>query len=229
MDKQDIKHTHEHENVNHETVPVNNSGSDNVLAAVSQRKFALLFILLILIIAVAVSIKLYKPAQKQSLTVKKTIFKQALVKRSKDLGVLNRGLTGKAIDVNTGKIIAAARIFTPTDKTVYLELDFNSAPKGLAVDYIRYKDGRYVDHGEVIIPKDNTTNTLFTWTIGSLFANKRDGNWRVATYTNGILAKRINYLIKNDKVSYVYPDKPIKSTDSDYSLHTSLALHSPTQ
>src|SRR5215469_16240312 len=77
----------------------------------------------------------------------KTVIKQTLVRRSVDQGFINNALTGRAVDVNTGKIVQAARIFSPNDRKVYLELDLNLPPVGTVVDYIRYKDGRYVDHG----------------------------------------------------------------------------------
>src|SRR5258708_2642464 len=178
-----------------------------MIRAISKNKFMFLFSVFVFILVGAVVMKTFNPFQKQPATVKKTVIKQVLMKRSIDKGIVNRGLTGKNIDVSTGKIIAAARIFSPTDKTVYLELDFTNAPKGLVIDYIRYRDGRYVDHGEVALAKANTNNLLFTWTINQLLSGIRDGNWKVATYTDGILAKRIAYEIKKDKVASVYPDR----------------------
>ncbi len=227
MDKRNLQQTYQRANKLKHTS--DNSFLKSFASLLYQKKFALLFLFFMFVILGALSLKLYKPSQKQPLTIQKTIMKQTLVKRSIDLGIINRGLTGKAVDVNTGKIIAAARIFAPTDKTVYLELDFNSAPKGTVIDYIRYKKGRYVDHGEITLPKDNTKSTLFNWTINSLFVNTREGQWRVATYANGILAKRIVYEIKNNKLSYVYPDKPVRPTDPDYRLSNALALQSKTQ
>lgn len=191
------------------------SGFTNML---SQRKFALLFILMIIVVIGLFFAKTYRFQPKTPTVIKKTVMKQMLVTRSKDKGVLIRGLTGKAFDVNTGKVVKAARIFSLDDKSIYLELDFNNAPKGLVIDYLRYKDGKYVDHGEITIAKDNTQNTLFNWTVNNLMANLRNGKWRIVTYTNGILAKRFIYLVKSNKVSYVYPDLPIKPTDPDYKL-----------
>ncbi len=188
---------------------------------VSQKKFYILFVVLILITVGAVAVKMYQ-ASKQETAVPKTVIKQVLVKRSKDNSIIDKGLTGKAVDVNTGKIIAAARVFSTQDKTVYLELDFNEgAPKGTVIDYIRYKKGRYVDHGEIIIPKDNTSIALFNWSINNLLANLIEGQWRIATYANGILAKRINYEIKNSKVAAV-KDESVNPDDPDYSLKSTL-------
>lgn len=190
-----------------------------------QNKFIILFVLLLLVIAAGIAFKTYQhfTAQKQTVT-KKTILKQVLVKRSKDLGFISRALTGKAIDVNTGKIIQAARVFSPSDTTVYLQLDLNKPPKGTVIDYIRYKNNRYVDHGEVQLAKEGTKNILFNWTITRLLASSRDGEWKVATYTNGILAKRVNYEIRSNRVAYVDPEEIIARNDPDYHLNTALTL-----
>jgi hypothetical protein len=152
------------------------------------------------------------------------VTKQIVVKRSKDLGLIYRALTGKAIDVNTGKIVTAARLFSLNDKNIYLELDLNTPPKGTVIDYIRYKNGKYVDHGEVTITTGTTKNLLFNWSISNLLANLTEGKWKVATYTNGVLAKRVLYEVKNNRVSRVYEDSSISSNDSDYSLSKSFAL-----
>lgn len=183
---------------------------------VFQRKSVLVFALLAIVIGGLVIYKQVNKVKPQVRTI--TLNKQVLQKRSKDLGFIDRGLTGTAVDVNTGKVVKAARIFTANDKVVYLELDFNTAPKGTVIDYIRYKNGRYVDHGEVILTKANTKNVLFNWIINNLLSNARNGKWRIATYANGILAKRITYEVTGNKVSYVYPDEPIKATDPDYKL-----------
>ncbi len=185
----------------------------------------LLFAVLMLAVAAGVAIKTYQQIRRPQVT-KITVNKQALQKRSKDPGFIYRALTGKAIDVNTGKIVKAARIFSSNDKTVYLELDLNKPLKGTIIDYIRYKDGRYVDHGEVTLAEADINNLLFNWTINQLLVGLRDGKWKIATYTNGILAKRINYEIKSNKVTDVKYDEPIGANDPDYNLSQTLFLAS---
>jgi len=195
---------------------------NNMFQPFWKKKFALFLTVLVVFIAGMVLYRqlwLLKPHVKMI-----TVNKQILQKRSKSLGYVNRGLTGSAIDVSTGKIVKATRIFSADDKTVYLELDFNSAvPKGLVVDYIRYKDGKYVDHREVTLVQANTKNLLFSWIISNLLSNIRNGKWRVAMYTNGVLAERISYEITNNKVSYVYPSTPVSPSDPDYLLSIALA------
>ncbi len=186
----------------------------------------LLFILvLILVVVTGVAIRTYQQI-KQPQVKKTTVNKQVLQKRSKDPGVINKALTGKAIDVNTGKIVQAARIFSSNDKTVYLELDLNKPLKGTIIDYMRYKEGRYVDHGEVVLAKADINNLLFNWTINQLLTGLRDGKWKIATYTNGILAKRINYEIKSNKVTDVKYGEPIGINDPDYNLSHAFFLAS---
>lgn len=185
-----------------------------------ENKFAIILVVLLLVVGGLVAFKQLEKIKPQPKTI--TINKQILQRRSKDTELITRGLTGKAVDVNTGKIVKAARIFSPDDKTVYLELDLAAAPKGTVIDYIRYKEGRYVDHEELAIGKPNIQNVLFNWTISSLFTNVREGKWKVATYCNGILAKRIAYQVGQNKISYVYPDEPVSANDPDYFLNKTL-------
>lgn len=187
-----------------------------------SKKFIMTFVLLILVVIGLVVYKQTNKPQVKTITVKK----QVVVRRSRDLGLITRGLTGKAVDVNTGKIVKAARIFSLDDKTVYLEVDLQNAPKGTVLDYIRYKNGRYVDHGELALAKNDIKNVLFNWTISNLLANLTEGKWKVATYSNGILAKRILYTISSNKVSYVYPEESISPSDPDYRLQTALLVAS---
>ncbi len=186
-------------------------------------KFILVFVFLIAIVVILIGFKTYQQQHKQQVKTI-TVTKQVLQKRSKDIGFVQRALTGKAVDVNTGKIIQAARIFTLDDKTVYLELDLDKAPKGTLIDYIRYKGGRYVDHGEIKITKANTSNVLFSWIIAKLLGTSHDGKWKIATYTNGILAKRVTYEIKGNKVSSVQYDEPLSQKDPEYRLSSALSL-----
>ncbi len=181
-------------------------------------------IALLILAAVVAGLVVYQLFLKPKKAVKTvTMSKQVVVKRSKTPGVIQRGLTGKAIDVNTGKIVTAARVFSPDDKTVYLQLDLQSPPKGTVIDYIRYKDGKYVDHGEVTLDKTDTNYILFNWTISKLIAGARDGNWKVATYTNGILEKRIAYSIEKSKVTGQSEEETVSANDSDYRLSKTLA------
>ena len=132
------------------TVTEDSSSSKGKISVegVHVKKLSVIFaIVLLILIAIVASLIVYKQMRKpQVKTI--TVKKQVIVRRSKDLGLITRGLTGKAVDVNTGKIVKAARIFSLDDKTVYLQLDLQNAPKGTVIDYIRYKNGKYVDHGE---------------------------------------------------------------------------------
>ncbi len=181
-----------------------------------------LLILALLVIGVGglVAYKQFYHPQPQVKTV--TVQKQVAVRRSKDPGFMSRGLTGKAVDVNTGKIVKAAKIFSPDDKVVYLEVDLVNAPKDTVIDIIRYKNGRYVDHGELKLAKDNVENVLFNWAMSNILTSRLAGNWKIATYTDGILAKRLLYTVANNKVSQVDSEKEVSSSDPDYQLTTAL-------
>ncbi len=148
----------------------------------------------------------------------KNIVKDVLVRRSKIPNIITQATTAKVIDVKTGKVITAARVFTLNDKTVYLSLDLDSPTIGTRIDYIRYLSGRYVDHAGVKIVKPNTSLLNFSWAIIRSLGSLNEGGYKVATYTNGILEKRITYVIEKNKVASVSVDDTISSSDPDYRL-----------
>lgn len=188
----------------------------------SGKKFALVFVMFLIVIGGLISYQRSKNVKPPVRTM--VVNRQYLQKRSRVLGIITRGLTGNSIDVNTGKIVKAARIFTPTDKKVYLELDLNNAPIGTIIDVIRYRGGRYVNHEELVLSKSTIQNVLFAWIISSLNTTTYNGNWKAATYENGILSKRVSYMITNSKLSSASEDK-VESNDPDFKLSRVLAAN----
>ncbi len=192
----------------------------------SQKGFAIpLIILLVVVVGGLVGFKAYQQyqVQKQGAS-KKTVVQQVVVRRSKIPNVIAKATTAQAIDVKTGKVITAARVFSSNDKTVYLALDLDSAKTGTNIDYIRYLNGRYVDHGNTKLTKDLIANISFSWTNIKPIGSVTDGNWKIATYTNGILEKRVNYTVKKNEVAAVYIEDSVEASDSDYQLIKTIAL-----
>jgi len=147
--------------------------------------------------------KTYQQIKSVKQAEKKTVVKQAIVRRSKIPNVIVAATTAKAIDVKTGKVITAARVFSLDDKTVYLALDLDKPKSGTNIDYIRYLNGRYVDHGNSKLSKDLVENISFSWTNSRSLGSVIEGKWKIATYTNGILEKRVSYVVQKDKISQV--------------------------
>jgi len=190
----------------------------------NQKGIALpIIILLIALVGGLIGYKTYQQIQSQKQAEKKTVVKQALVRRSKIPNVIVTATTAKAIDVKTGKVITAARVFSLDDKTVYLALDLDSAKIGTSIDYIRYLNGRYVDHGNSKLSQDLISNISFSWTNSRSLGSLTEGKWKIATYTNGILEKRVSYVVQKDKISQVQVEEPILA-DSDLKLINALAL-----
>ena len=189
-----------------------------------QKGIALpIIILLITIVGGLVAYKTYQQIKPNQQPAQKTVVKQVVVRRSKIPNVIVTATTAKAIDVKTGKVITAARVFTLNDKTVYLALDLDSAKSGTNIDYIRYLNGRYVDHGNSKLSQDLISNISFSWTNSRSLGSVIEGKWKIATYTNGILEKRVSYVVQKDKVAKVKVEEPL-ATDSDYTLSTALAI-----
>lgn len=181
--------------------------------------------IIILLVAIVAALLIYKTYQqfKANQSEKKTVVKQVIVRRSKIPNVIVTATTAKAIDVKTGKVITAARLFTLDDKIVYLALDLDSAKSGTNIDYIRYLNGRYVDHGNAKLTKDLTDNINFSWTNNRALGSVLEGKWKIATYTNGILEKRVNYVVQKNQVTQVQIEDP-SLADSDYTLTNVLGL-----
>lgn len=193
------------------------------LTMLFQSKFTMAFVILVLVATGILGYKAYQQTQNQ--ISKKTVVKQVLVRRSKIPNIIVKATTAKAIDVKTGKVITAARVFSFNDKTVYLALDLNSAKSGTFIDYIRYLNGRYVDHGNVKITKNGTNNLTFNWTNTKPLGSVGDGKWKIATYSNGILEKRVNYTVAKSQVRNV-EEELVLSSDSDYRLNHAISLSS---
>lgn len=196
----------------------------NNLITLEQKGIALpIIILLVAIVAGLLGYKTYQQLKLAKQSEQKTVVKQVIVRRSKIPNTIVQATTAKTIDVKTGKVITAARVFTLDDKTVYLGLDLDSAKSGTNIDYIRYLNGRYVDHGNSKLSQDWISNISFAWTNSRSLGSIIEGKWKIATYTNGILEKRVSYVVQKDKVAKVNIEEPL-ATDSDYKLSNVLAL-----
>ncbi len=190
----------------------------------NQKGIALpVIILLIAIVAGLLGYKTYQQFKSTQQAQKQTVVKQVIVRRSKIPNTIVQATTAKAIDVKTGKVITAARVFTLDDKKVYLALDLDSAKSGTNIDYIRYLNGRYVDHGNSKLNKDLVSNISFVWTNSRSLGSVIEGKWKIATYTNGILEKRVNYEVQKDKISQIKVEEPLFA-DADYKLSNAVAL-----
>jgi hypothetical protein len=149
---------------------------------------------------------------------------EVLVRRSKIPNTINQATTAKIIDVKTGRVIQASQVFSTDDKTVYLSLGLNKPEVNTRIDYIRYLNGRYVDHGGAKITQPNSQNLSFSWSVNKLIGSRPDGTYKIATYTNGILEKRVIYTVIKSKVSGFYIQE-VSPRDPQYHLTAALPLY----
>jgi len=188
------------------------------LSMLFQSKYTAVFIVLLLAGAGLVG---YKTYQAQNKLAKKTVVKQVIVRRSKIPNIIVKATTAKVVDVKTGKVITATRVFSLNDKTVYLALDLDSPKVGTSIDYIRYLNGRYVDHGNVKVVRTGIKNLNFNWTNTKPLGSVGDGKWKIATYSNGILEKRVTYTVSKGQVKNVNQEL-VEGGDPDYQLSSAL-------
>lgn len=178
-----------------------------------NKKFALALVGLIALLILAVVFKTYK----QLPFFKKEVKQQVAVRRSKPKGIIKVATTAKKIDPRTQSVVLAARIFTLSDKTVYLVLDLNNPPVGTPIDIIKTRNGKFVNHEEVVIKSPNSNRLVFTWKA-SVVGSFLEGKYKVKTYEKGILAKRVEYIVQRGQVFVPKQTDLVLNTDPDFLL-----------
>lgn len=187
----------------------------NTKKILKNKKFVFVLIGLIILVTAAVLFKTYNKIQLA--LFKKPVTQQVAVRRSKPIGIITLATTAKKIDPQTQNVILAARVFTLSDKTVYLVLDLNNPPVGTPIDIIKTRNGRFVNHEEVVIKSPNSNRLVFTWkanVIGSFL----EGRYKIKTYEKGVLAKRVEYIVQRGQVLIPSENDLVLASDPDYHL-----------
>lgn len=179
------------------------------LAAQNQKGFALLLIILLVVVAAGVSYLGYrlfmtKPQISSQNTYQQTPQKPPEQKsvtsnsppRSKASGVITQVVTAKGVDLKTGEAINPISQFSKTDKTIFVVLTLKNPKVGTKFEYVRYLNGKFLDHGNLTISKASTNNVSFNWILKKPGLAHPIGNYKVKVYTNGVFEKDINYIVQ---------------------------------
>ena len=107
-----------------------------------------------------------------------------------------KAITAKAINDKTGEPINPTKYFSPTQADIFLVNSLKSAPLGTHIEFVRYFNGIYLDHGSVTLSKANLKNVSFNWGLKKGVSKHKAGIYRVRVYSNGKLEKRLNYVVQ---------------------------------
>lgn len=101
---------------------------------------------------------------------------------------------GTAID-SMGKIVTPLSSFAPSDGKINAVSALQNAPKGMKIEYVRYRDNKFVDNGSLTIAKDGAQYAGFNFTPKS-GKKHPTGVYKVKIYANGEYQTAGNYTVK---------------------------------
>lgn len=136
------------------------------------------------------------PVRQAPKSTSSTVKKVTIPPRSIAPGVILAALTAHGYNPKTGSAIKPDKYFSPKDKQIYLLMNVNKPKIGTRIEYVRYLQGKYLDHRSIKIAQSNWKYAYFGWTNKPGKDHKK-GIYRVRVYSNGVLEKKINYLIRN--------------------------------
>ncbi len=124
--------------------------------------------------------------------------------RSVAPGVITQVATAKSFNSNGSPVNPTSK-FTTKNNQMYLIASLKGAKPGQKIEYVRYLNGKYVDHRSVTLSKNILGYVYFGWSTkpGKSFPI---GIYRTRVYTDGVLEKRVNYMVQKDgSLSFVNP------------------------
>ncbi len=94
-----------------------------------------------------------------------------------------------------GAAAAPVATFAPTTPAIYVVANISKAAKNSRLEYVRYRDGKFVDNGSLAVSKDNAQNASFSWKLKPS-ATHPVGKYKVNIYANGKFIRSATYEIK---------------------------------
>jgi len=167
----------------------------------NQQGLSSLIILLVVVVLAGGGFAGYKYLNTKNSTSSTTpsakVTKKVVVsQRSKTPGVVLAALTAHGYNPKTGAAIKPDKYFTTKDTPLYLLMNINKPKIGTRLEYVRYLQGKYLDHKSIKITQPNLKFAYFDWNNKPGKSHKK-GVYRVRLYSNGVLEKKINYVISS--------------------------------
>ncbi len=94
-----------------------------------------------------------------------------------------------------GVAVAPAASFAPATPAIYAVAKVDSAAKNSRIEYVRYRDGKFVDNGSLAVAKDGSHNASFAFKLKPGAAHPA-GKYKVKIYSNGKFVKSSEYTVK---------------------------------
>ena len=152
----------------------------------NERGFAHLALLLVVALALVVGVGVYVYKSQNTIT---TTTANNLVHP----GVVRSEVFATSLDA-TGVPVNPTSTFSTTTPNIYVALGLNNTKSTQHVEYTRYLNNKFVDHGSIPV-KAGAKYASFNFSLKA-GQTRPKGNYVVKTYTNGIFERSTKYTVQ---------------------------------
>ena len=117
-----------------------------------------------------------------------------VMSRTKKPGIVKDVVMTTDVNPNNGKPFNNKAVFSKSN-TVYADIRLNNASKGMHIEYVRYYNGKYLDHGSIQLSQNNSDYANFNWQRTNKKATDAKGTYLLKIYANGRLETTTHYSI----------------------------------
>lgn len=110
-------------------------------------------------------------------------------------GIVTDVVAAKSLNLKTGEAVGPTSTFGAKDKTIYAVMTLKDPKVNTKIEYVRYLNDKFLDHGSLTVKKATTNNVSFNWTLKKVGALHPVGSYRVKVYTNGSYERDVTYTV----------------------------------
>jgi len=104
-------------------------------------------------------------------------------------------VSAKSYDSHRNVASEVTSSFSPTDRQIVLGVTLQGYPAGSRCEFVRYLNGKYLDHGSVPVKKPTANTVFFTWTLTKPGVSHLPGPYRIKVFVNGRYARELTYFV----------------------------------
>lgn len=159
-----------------------------------QRGFAHIVIVLVLVAVIAVVGFFAYQRTQDAKQANSTANLPGTTKTTKAPLVIKTVEFSMAVD-SAGKATTPTTTFAAADGKINVVATLQNPPKGVRIEFVRYRDNKFVDNGSLAIAKDGAQYAGFDFTPKS-GKKHPTGTYKVKVYANGVYQTSGTYSVK---------------------------------
>lgn len=146
------------------------------------------------LIIIAVTLVLLSAGLYLYSTSKSKPTKPVITLRSKKPDVISKVVFAKSIDTKGRPVILGSK-FGKKEEEIYMLVNLKNVKEGTKIEYVRYRNGKYLDHRSLEVTKANAGFASFNWKLQTPPGVRPAGNYLIKVYTNGKLETATTYIV----------------------------------